>query len=414
MPQIFDITMEKMVAGGDCLGRLPDGRAIFVPFVLPGELVRVELTEEKQRYARAKPVEVLTESPDRIAPRCLHFGECGGCQYQHLDYAKQLSLKEALLRDQFQRIAQIQDPPIQPIVPAPDPWQYRNHVQFHLGKNGELGYIHADGEHLLIIEECHLPLPGINALWPQFDLGAESGVYRLGIRQDSFEDIMLILEGEDPTPPEFSEDIPVSAVYTPPDARLTVLAGDDHLVFTLLERPFQVSARSFFQVNTAMAEKMVTHLIDNLHLTTNTHAIELYAGVGAFSAFLAPRVKQLTAIESSGSACHDFAINLDEFDNVSLYEAQAEAVLSTLEIPADLLVMDPPRSGLAPAVHDALVKLQPKQIAYISCDPATLARDVKRIVTHGYQLQSITSFDLFPHTAHVETVVLLEIDLTGK
>ena len=402
--------MEKMVAGGDCLGHLPDGRAVFVPFVLPGELVRVELSQEKQRYARARPVEVLTESPERITPRCIHFGECGGCQYQHLDYTKQLNLKVDLLRDQFLRIAQIENPPIQPIVPTPDPWHYRNNVQFHLGKNGELGFIHTDGEHLLIIEECHLPQPGINALWPQLELGPESGVYRLGIRQDSFDDIMLILEGEDPTPPEFSEDIPVSAVYTPPDARLTVLAGDDLLVYTLLGRDFQASARSFFQVNTVMAEKMVAYLLDNLNLTEDTQAIELYAGVGAFSAFIAPRVRQLTAIESSGSACHDFAINLDEFDNVSLYEAQAEDVLPTLDNPVDLLIMDPPRSGLAPAVHDALGNLQPKQIAYISCDPATLARDVKRILSHGYQLQSATPFDLFPHTAHIETIVLLEID----
>ena len=408
MTETFTLIMEKMVAGGDCLSRLPDGRAVFVPFVLPGETVRVEVVDEKTRYARAKPLEVQTASPERITPRCIHFGECGGCQYQHLAYEQQLALKEDLLRDQFQRIAHIEDPPIQPIVPSPDPWGYRNHVQFHLGKAGELGFIHADGEHLLIIEECHLPRAEINALWPQLELGPESGVYRLGIRQDSFEDIMLILEGDDPEAPEFSEDIPVSAVYTPPDARLTVLAGDDHLVFTLLGRNFQVSARSFFQVNTVMAEKMIEHLLEKFNLTEETRVVELYAGVGAFSAFLAPKVGHLTAIESSGSACHDFAINLDEFENVSLYEAQAEAVLPTLNMPVDLLVMDPPRSGLAPAVHDALGELLPRQIAYISCDPATLARDVKRILGNGYQLQSITPFDLFPHTAHVETIVLLE------
>lgn len=407
MAQIYDLTMEKMVAGGDCLSRLPDGRAVFVPFVLPGEVVRAEVVDEKTRYARAKPVEVLTPSPERITPRCIHFGECGGCQYQHLAYAGQLRLKEALLLDQFQRIAHIDNPPIEPIVPSPVPWNYRNHIQFHLGKDGELGFIHADSEHLLIIEECHLPYEGINTLWPQLELGSESGVYRLGIRQDSFEDIMLILEGDDPDAPEFSEDIPVSAVYTPPDARLTVLAGDDHLVFSLLGRHFQVSARSFFQVNTAIAEKMVAHLLENLDLNEDTRAVELYAGVGAFSAFLAPKVGHLIAIESSGSACHDFVINLDEFDNVSLYEAQAEAVLPTLNMPVDLLVMDPPRAGLAPAVHDALAKLQPKHIAYISCDPATLARDVKRIMGNGYQLISVTPFDQFPHTGHIESISLL-------
>jgi 23S rRNA (uracil1939-C5)-methyltransferase len=409
MAETFTIKMEKMVAGGDCLGRLPDGRAIFVPFVLPGETVRVNLTDEKKRYARGFPVEVIESAPERIVPRCIHFTECGGCQYQHLDYAKQVTLKEDLLRDQFQRIANIENPPIQPIIPSPTPWQYRNHVQFHLGQAGELGYIHTDGEHLLIIEECHLPQPEINALWPQLDLGPESGVYRLGIRQDSYDNLMLTLEGDDPKAPEFSEDIPVSAVYTPPDARLTVLAGDDHLVYTLHDRHFQVSARSFFQVNTAMAEKMIAFLLENLNLSPTAHALELYAGVGLFSAFLAQQVGHLTAVESSGSACHDFAVNLDEFDNVDLYEAQAEEVLPTLDTQVDLLLMDPPRSGLAPAVHDALAKLQPKQIAYISCDPATLARDVKRILGNGYQLQSVTPFDLFPHTAHIESISLFKL-----
>ena len=224
---------------------------------------------------------------------------------------------------------------------------------------------------------------------------------------DTQSEMMLILEGEDAKPPEFSVDIPVSAVYTPPDARLTVLAGDDHLTFTILERDFQVSARSFFQVNTPMAEKMVNFLLENLALAGGHHVVELYAGVGLFSAFLAPRVGHLTAVESSGSACHDFAINLNAFDNVDLYEAEAEEVLPALETPADILVMDPPRAGLAPQVHDALETIHPQQIAYISCDPATLARDVKKITQKGYTLVSVTPFDLFPQTGHVESISIL-------
>jgi len=395
-----------MVSGGDCLGRLPDGRAVFVPFVLPGELVRIEVTEEKKRYARALPVDLLQASPDRIAPRCAHFRACGGCQYQHLGYAKQLTLKENLIADQFLRIAKIENPPIQPIIPSPDPWNYRNHVQFHLSREGDLGFIHADRKHILPIQECHLPCSPINKLWPQLDLGAESGVYRLGIRMDTQEDLMLIMEGEDAAP-EFSLDIPVSAVFTPPDNRLTVLAGDDHLTFSVRGKDFQVSARSFFQVNTPMAEEMIGFLLNNLDLVGDTSLVELYAGVGLFSAFLAPRVGHLTAVESAGSSCHDFAINLDEFDNVDLYEAEAEEVLPALETPADILVMDPPRAGLAPAVHDALGKLMPKQIAYISCDPATLARDVKKIIQKGYRLDSVNPFDLFPQTGHVESISIL-------
>ncbi len=403
-----EVRIDKLVFGGDGLGRLPDGRAVFVPFVLPGELVKIGIVADKQRFARAILLEVLEESPDRIAPRCIHFGECGGCQYQHLDYTKQLKLKEAILNDQLERIGQIEHPPVRPIVPSPEPWHYRNFVQFHLSQEGELGYIHADGDHLLLIKECHLPQTGINEIWPQLEMGAQSGIYRLGIRQDSYDDIMLIMEGEEPKPPEFSMDMPLSAVYTPPNAPLTLLAGDDHLIFTVLDRQFQVSARSFFQVNLGVAEKMISFLLENLKLSPDDDLLELYSGVGLFSAFMAGKVSHLAAVESSGSACYDFATNLDDFENVELYEAEAEDVLPGLDIHPSILVMDPPRAGLKPAVHDAIAKLNPSQIAYISCDPATLARDLKKIAHNGYHVISATPFDLFPQTAHVETIVLLE------
>ncbi len=407
MTDIFEITMDKMVFGGDCMGRLPDGRAVFVPFVLPGELVRIEIVDEKKRYARGWLVEIIQPSPDRIPPRCMHFGDCGGCQYQNLTYTKQLTLKESILRDQLVRIGKIENPPIQPIVPSPNPWNYRNTVQFHLGPKSELGYIHADGEHLMPVHECHLPEEPINTLWPQIDLGEDCDINRLGIRYDSYGSLMLVLEGEGAEAPEFSVDLPISAVYTPPDANLTVLAGDDHLTYTLFDRDFQVSSRSFFQVNIPIAEKMVTHLGENLRLEKDSRVIELYAGAGLFSAFVAPHVGHLTAVESSGSACHDFTINLDDFDNVVLYEAEAEAVMPSLNMNMDVLIADPPRSGLAPDVHDAIGKMLPEQIAYISCDPATLARDVRKIIHKGYRLVSVTPFDQFPHTAHIETVVIM-------
>ena len=408
MAATFTIKMEKIVYGGDCLSRLPDGRAVFVPFVLPGELVQIELTEEKKRYAHAKPVELLERSPDRIMPRCVHFGECGGCQYQHLSYDKQCQLKEALVKDQFERIGKLENIPLQPIIASPEPWYYRNHIQFHLSQAGELGYIHADGKHLLLIDECHLPQGQITALWPQINLGQDTHIYRMGIRIDTDKSLMLVLEGEEDEAPEFDVDIPISAVYTPSEANLTVLAGEDHLVYTILGRPLQVSARSFFQVNTTMAEKMIQFLLENLDLTIKTNVLELYAGVGLFSAFIAPQVNTLTAIESAGSACHDFTVNLHHFDNVSLYEAPVEEALPHTTRAIDLLIADPPRAGLAPPVHDALGQIKPRQIAYISCDPATLARDVKKILQKGYNLISVTPFDLFPQTAHLETIVLLD------
>jgi len=410
MSDTLTLKMEKPVFGGDCLSRLPDGRAIFVPFTLPGETVRVEITEEKKRFARGKLLEVINGSLDRITPRCVHFGECGGCQYQYLDYAKQLTLKEYLLKDQFQRIGKMASAPVHSIIPSPHPFNCRNHIQFHLSQEGELGYVHADNKHLLPIEECHLPQKAINKLWPMINMEPNSGIYRMGIRQDSYGDLMVILEGEDPKPSEFNLDIPVSVVYTPPDSRLTVLAGDDHLNYTILDHVFQVSARSFFQVNTPTAEMMLQYLLEHLSLDKDSNVLELYAGVGLFSAFIAEKVEYLTAVESSGSACHDFTFNLAEYDNVSLYEAEAEEVLPAFKTPFDLLVVDPPRAGLAPVVHDALLAINPHQIAYVSCDPATLARDARKIVQKGYKLISVTPFDQFPQTAHIETISLFEKD----
>jgi 23S rRNA (uracil1939-C5)-methyltransferase len=205
--------------------------------------------------------------------------------------------------------------------------------------------------------------------------------------------------------------IPISAVYTPTASRLTVLAGQDHLTFQILDQHFQVSARSFFQVNTLMAEKLVQFLLEHLRLTPEMHVLELYAGVGLFSVFLAEKAGTLTAVESSGAACHDFALNLDTFENVTLYEADAAKALREIikqEKKIQVLVMDPPRTGLSLKAHDALGEIMPDQIAYISCDPATLARDSKKLIQKGYKLLSVTPFDLFPQTYHIESLSIFE------
>ena len=154
-PATIDLQLEKLTYGGDAMGRLEDGRAVFVPFGLPGERVRVRLTEEKRNFARGEIVEILEASPQRILPRCKHFGVCGGCQYQNLPYEEQLKAKTEILRDQLRRIGKIENPPVQDMVPSPSPWNYRNHVQFHLTEEGKLGYVRAQTPAVFAIEECH-------------------------------------------------------------------------------------------------------------------------------------------------------------------------------------------------------------------------------------------------------------------
>ena len=486
----FDITLTTLAYGGDALGRLPDGAprpglAVFVPYALPGETVRVRLVEEKRGHARAELLEVLTPSPDRVTPRCPHFyspivegensgnlgvlggvasqhtqisapsfrgekggdaaklrsedergnltttgagvGWCGGCHYQHIAYPAQLAAKTAILREQLERLGGIKDPPILPPVPSPSPWNYRNHVQFHLTPQGQLGYEVLRSNRVLPIRECYLPEAPINQLWPQLDVEPLPGLERVSLRVGADEELMLILEGGDPQSLALViEGLPISALHLGPAGPL-VLAGSDHILMEVgnwdvwgseaapsipisefSPHIFRVSAESFFQVNTPQAGAMVEHLLANLPLTPSATLLDVYCGVGLFSAFLAPHVERLIGIESSPSACQDFVCNLDEFDNVELYEAAAEQVLPALNLRADVILVDPPHAGLGPRVMDGLLHLNANTLAYVSCDPATLGRDARRLIEGGYRLRQIALFDLFPQTYHIESISIWE------
>jgi 23S rRNA (uracil1939-C5)-methyltransferase len=408
--QAFDIHLEKLTYGGDAIGRLNDGRAVFVPFGLPGERVRVRLVEQKKNFARAELLEVLEPSPERITARCKHFGECGGCHYQHMPYETQLSAKTEILRDQLQRIGKIENPPVRPMVACPDPWNYRNHIQFHLSEDGNLGFVRAEtrpGRAILEISECHLPEPLINSTWPQLEFEPGAPIERVSLRAGVEEDLMLILESEYPEAPELELEAGISVVHLTDEDAL-VMAGEDHVFMQVRERGFHVSAGSFFQVNTVMAEKMVGHLLEKLPLPAKT-ILDVYCGVGLFSAFLAPNCERLIGIESSTSACEDFTANLDGFDHVELYEGMAEEVIPHLEVGQPIVLIDPPRAGVDKRALDGIRQLAPQVIAYVSCDPSTLARDAARLVAGGYRLIEVTPFDLFPQTYHIESISIFTL-----
>ncbi len=384
------------------------GRAVFVPFGLPGELVRIRLVEEKKNFARGELLEVLEPSPERIAARCVHFGECGGCHYQNLPYEVQLKAKTEILRDQLQRIGKIENPPVQPMVGCPNPWNYRNHVQFHLTSGWKIRLCGAaNGNAILPITECHLPEAPINELWPQLEFEPDVPFDRVSLRTGADDDLMLILESDELEAPELELEAGISVVHLTDDDAL-VMAGEDHVIAQVLERGFQVSAGSFFQVNTTMAEKMVAHLLDKLPLPAKT-ILDVYCGAGLFSAFLAPKCERLIGIETSPSACEDFAVNLDEFDHVELYEGAAEDVIPHLEAEQPIVLVDPPRAGVDKRALDGIRELAPRFIAYVSCDPSTLARDAARLIAGGYRLADVTPFDLFPQTYHIESISLFTL-----
>jgi 23S rRNA (uracil1939-C5)-methyltransferase len=406
-PDLLTVRLDKLVYGGDALGRLPDGRAAFVPFGLPGETVNAKLVDEKSSRVRLELVEVLEPSSERIAPRCRHFGMCGGCQYQHLSYQSQLQWKRDILCDQLRRIGKIQAPPVEAVVASSSEWNYRNHIQFHLTQAGKLGYVGTNDQDVIPISECHLPEERLNTLWPGLEFDTGLHLERVSLRAGLEGESMLVLESSHPEPPELELEASLSVVHLT-GGDLVVMAGDDHIRISLKERIFRVSAASFFQVNTGMTGRMVEHLLDCLPVTSGTTLLDVYCGVGLFSAFFAGRVGRLVGIEVSPSACEDYAANLDEFENVELYEAPAEMVLPGLELRPEIVILDPPRAGLEKHVLEALLVSQPERIAYVSCDPATLGRDLARFIAGGYRLVQVTPFDLFPQTYSIESISILE------
>lgn len=403
----YEVSISTLTYGGEAMGRLPDGRAVFVPFGLPGERVRVKLTEEKKNFARGEIVEVLDPSPDRIAARCRHFGVCGGCHYQSLPYEKQLQAKTDILIDQLKRIGKIENPPVGPMVACPNPWNYRNHVQFSLDEAGALGFQAPASNRVVPISECHLPEPILDDLWRQLEFQPETEIERVSLRAGKDDDLMLVLESDSPDAPELEIEAGISIAHVY-EEHAVVIAGNDHIIVPVLERDFKVSAASFFQVNTAMAGKMVEYLLTRLPVSPSSTLLDVYCGVGLFSAFFAPKCKTVIGVESSESSCDDFAVNLDEFANVELYEGYAEDVVPHLEAKPDTVLVDPPRAGLDKAVVDGIIKLSPQVIAYVSCDPSTLARDAARLIAGGYQLREVTPFDLFPQTYHIESISIFE------
>ena len=299
--RVLEVLPSAYAYGGEVFGRLPDGRAVFIPFGIPGERLRIRLVEEKRGYARAELLEVLERSPKRIEPACSHYGDCGGCHYQHMPYELQLAAKEQTLMDQLKRIGRLEEPSQVYIVPAGSETHYRNHVQFHLDPQGNLGYHRARSEQVLPIRECHLPEKTLNMIWPQLDFEPISGLERIGIRLGADDELQILLESQDLETPQLSvTDMPASVIHHSPEGEL-VLVGSRGLLMELLGRTFQVTAGAFFQVHTEMAEVMVTHILDTLpeyqELTPETILIDAYCGVGTFSAFLAPHVGRLIGIE---------------------------------------------------------------------------------------------------------------------
>ncbi|MGD2105840.1 MAG: class I SAM-dependent RNA methyltransferase [Anaerolineae bacterium] len=409
------VELTTMAHGGDALGR-HEGKVIFVPYAIPGETVRAEIVEDKEHYAFARLVEILEHSPDRVDPPCPYFGQdkCGGCQWQHIRYKAQARLKREILTDQLERIGGVDDPRVHPVVPDETGWAYRNHAQFHPAPEGGLGFQRAsrdrdDGDQdpgIMPVDFCRILHPLLSDLYDLIDLDVE-GLVQLVLRTGTATGDRLIgFEMEDDKPPAIEVDESVSCVILLEEGGYANLIGDNYITEVVADHAYRVSASSFFQVNTPQAETLLRLALSYLGLEDDDTVLDAYCGVGLFSTHLAERAELVIGIESSPSAVDDLLINTEHHGNVEIVEGAVEDVLGEIAVAVDAVLLDPPRGGVDRHALDALAELQPVRIVYVSCDPATLARDAKRLRSKGYPLVKAKPVDMFPQTYHIESVSL--------
>jgi len=420
---IITLELTDMAHGGAALGR-HGGKVVFVDGGLPGETVRAVIVEDRKRYARARLVEVVEPATDRVAsPPCPHFGDpqarfgvrgmaaagqfCGGCQWQHVRYAAQLRYKQAVVADQLRRIGRVEEPVVRPTLGMDHPWQYRNNAQLRLDSDGALGFVGIDGRTVVPLEVCHIIHPLLTELLEQLELdfpALETVSLRAGVNTG---DQMVILGTVDDEVPAIEIDISGSCVLQLSDGTTVTLAGSSFIQEELLDRRFRISAGSFFQVNTQMAGRLVEVVRGYLDPRGYETLLDLYCGVGTFGISLADEVAEVIGVEENPMAVDDAMVNAEALDNAHFYEGPVVAALPAIDERVDMVVLDPPRNGVEPEVLEALAKLRPSRIAYVSCDPATLARDVHRLVEAGYRLVEVQPVDMFPQTYHIESVALL-------
>jgi len=379
-PRSEEIEIHGLAAGGDGVGRAADGRVVFVPFAAPGDRLQVRLVDERKRFAHGEIERILEASPWRTAPLCGVYGDCGGCTWQHVSYDVQLRAKAEILGDALERVGHLVLPGPVEVTPSPTPYRYRGRTRV-LAKAGRVGYRRRRSHDLCAASRCPVLVPALDA-----------ALAELSAQHPEPAEEWELVAGEEGTTRTTALRRPL-----PDEPRLTLRVAGDRMSF---------SPGVFIQGNPLLFDA----LAEAVHEAAGGGelGIELFCGAGFFSLGLARRFTRLVAVESEGRAVADLRHNVEAagLANVEVVRGLAEAALERFP-GADCVVVDPPRTGLPPVCIDALAAAVPRRLVYLSCDAATLARDLARLVKGGYALSAVRGFDLFPQTPHVEAVATL-------
>jgi 23S rRNA (uracil1939-C5)-methyltransferase len=430
-----DLEIEKLVYGGDGLGRLPAdaaGRrmAVFVPFTLPGERVEAAVEAAKGTFARGELQRVLVASPQRELPRCPYFGRCGGCHLQHGSYELQVASKIDVLRETLSRAVGL--PALEIDALNASPWRYRNRIRLHVGRQAgfRLGYLERRSHQLLRVEQCPIAGEMLEQTFVALSQGPLAGLVpdevteiELFANQDQSQmtfAVWCLAPRADFSSRCFAwisaclAEFPALRGATAfaergrgQSSTLVARAGAAALEYRVGEQQYRVSSGAFFQVNAHLLDALAARVVAAVAPSTSLAVWDLYAGVGLFSRAVATAGANVTAVEVSPLSGDDLVHNLREFSSAKVVRKTTEQFLSGATKAPGAIVVDPPRTGLGKVVTQGLARMAAPTLVYLSCDPATLARDLKPLLDSGYKIVTLTLVDLFPQTFHIETLVVL-------
>lgn len=385
--QELEVRIENLTNEGSGVARV-DGWVVFVPFALPGELVRCRIYRNHKNYSNADLVEVLEASADRVSPRCELFGQCGGCQYQHLAYDRQLEWKRRQVEELLLHMARLEHP-VQPVISSPQQYGYRSKItpHFHRPKGGEvaeIGFLRAGTRNAMVdVESCPIAMPALNEALGRAREAARAGSYKNGAT-------LLLRAG-------------VNGVLTRPDAITVEQVGGMR---------FEFLAGDFFQNNPFILADFVAHAVDQAAASGARFLVDAYCGSGLFGICAAPRFEEVIGVEISETAVARAAHNaaLNHLTNCRFLAADASAIFSQVPHAGQetVVLIDPPRAGCSEAFLQQLFQFGPRRVVYVSCNPATQMRDLVLFTAAGYRLGAVQPFDLFPQTKHLECVMTLE------